>query len=202
MSILISPTLANEATPYYALAGAGGGGGVSALTAGPNVVLTPPSGVGSVQVSLSNVLTTSSTAPTTIATTWGAVGSYPTTSVAGLYTGSSFTPQNTGTHLIEVRCGFNVDSATSKAVINTTGEDFITIGLVNTTTSVLVSAIDLFPVPMSAAGNDYGLATSFVAPLVSTASYQLTRFATSAGGASFALGADNSGIQIKIIPLC
>jgi hypothetical protein len=201
MSVLLSSTLANPTTPYYALAGAGGGG-VTALTAGANVVLTPSTGVGSVQVSLSNVLTTSSTAPTTIATTWGAVGSYPTTSVAGLYTGSTFTPLNTGTHLIEVRCGFNVDSATTKAVINTTGEEFITIGIVNTTTSVLVAAIDLFPVPMSASGNDYGLATSFVAPLVSTASYQLTRFATSAGGAAFALGADNSGIQMKIIPLC
>ena len=201
MSLLISTTLANPTTPYYALAGAGGGG-VSALTAGANVVLTPSSGVGSVQVSLSNVLTTSSTAPTTIATTWGAVGSYPTTSVAGLYTGSSFTPQNTGTHLIEVRCGFNVDAATTKAVINTTGEEFIIIGIVNTTTNVLVSAIDLFPVPMSAAGNDYGLSTSFVAPLVSTATYQLTRFATSAGGVAFSLGADNSAVQIAIIPLC
>jgi hypothetical protein len=201
MSVLLSSTLANSTTPYYALAGAGGGG-VTDLTAGANIALTPPSGVGSVQVAVTGVLTTSSTAPSTIATTWGAVGSYPTTSVAGLYTGSSFTPLNTGTHLIEVRCGFNVDSATTKAVINTTGEDFITIGIVNTTTSVLVSAIDLFPVPMSAAGNDYALSTSFVAPLVSTATYQLTRFATSAGGASFALGADNSGIQIKIIPLC
>ena len=201
MSLLISTTLANPTTPYYALAGAGGGG-VSALTAGANVVLTPPTGVGSVQVSLSNVLTTSSTAPTTIATTWGAVGSYPTTSVAGLYTGSSFTPQNTGTHLIEVRCGFNVDSATTKAVINTTGEEFITIGLVNTTTNVLVSAISVFPVPMSAAGNDYSLTASFVAPLVSTATYQLTRFATSAGGVAFSLGADNSAVQIAIIPLC
>jgi hypothetical protein len=202
MSVLLSSTLANPSTSYYALAGSGGAGGVSDLTAGPNVVLTPPTGIGSVQVSLSNVLTTSSTAPTTIATTWGAVGSYPTTSVAGLYTGSSFTPQNTGTHLIEVRCGFNVDAATTKAVINTTGEEFITIGLVNTTTNVLVSAINVFPVPMSAAGNDYGLSTSFVAPLVSTATYQLTRFATSAGGVAFSLGADNSAVQIAIIPLC
>lgn len=200
MSILISPTLANPATPYYALAGAGGGG-VTALTAGANVVLTPSSGVGSVQVSLSNVLTTSSTAPTTIAGTWGAVGSYPTTSITGIVTGAEFTPQNTGTHLIEARCGFNVDSASSKAVINTTGEEFVTIGLINSA-NVLVSAVDLFPVPMSAAGNDYALATSFVAPLVTTLSYQLTRFATSAGGASFALGADNSAVQIKIIPLC
>ena len=200
MSILISPTLANLATPYYALAGAGGGG-VSALTAGANVVLTPPSGVGSVQVSLSNVLTTSSTAPTTIAGTWGAVGSYPTTSITGIVGGAQFTPQNTGTHLIEVRCGFNVDSATTKAVINTTGEEFVTIGVINAA-NVLVAAVDLFPVPMSAAGNDYALATSFVAPLLSTTTYQLTRFATSAGGASFALGADNSAVQIKIIPLC
>jgi hypothetical protein len=200
MSVLLSSTLANPTTPYYALAGAGGGG-VSALTAGANVVLTPSSGVGSVQVSLSNVLTTSSTAPTTIAGTWGAVGSYPTTSITGIVTGAEFTPQNTGTHLIEARCGFNVDSASSKAVINTTGEEFVTIGLINSA-NVLVSAIDLFPVPMAAAGNDYALATSFVAPLVTTLSYQLTRFATSAGGASFALGADNSAVQIKIIPLC
>jgi hypothetical protein len=95
-----------------------------------------------------------------------------------------------------------VDSATSKAVVNTTGEELITIGIVNTSTSVIVAAIDVFPVPMAAAGNDYALATSFVAPLVSAAPYQLTRFATSAGGAAFALGADNSGIQMKIIPLC
>jgi len=201
MSVLLSSTLANSSTPYYALAGAGGGG-VSALTAGANVVLTPPSGVGSVQVSLSNVLTTSSTSPTTIATTWGAVGSYPTTSVAGLYTGGSFTAQNTGTHLIEARCGFNVDAATTKAVINTTGQEFISIGIVNTSTSVIVSAINVFPVPMPAAGNDYGLATSFVALLVAGSTYQLTRYATSAGGATFALGADNSAVQIAIIPLC
>lgn len=200
MSVLLSSTLANPTTPYYALAGAGGGG-VSALTAGANVVLTPSSGVGSVQVSLSNVLTTSSTAPTTIAGAWGAVGSYPTTSITGIVTGAEFTPQNTGTHLVEVRCGFNVDSATTKAVINTTGEEFVTIGLINSA-NVLVSAIDLFPVPMAAVGNDYALATTFVAPLVTTLSYQLTRFATSAGGASFALGADNSAVQIKIIPLC
>jgi hypothetical protein len=41
-----------------------------------------------------------------------------------------------------------------------------------------------------------------VAPLVAAAPSQLTRYATSAGGAAFALGADNSGIQMKIIPLC
>ena len=175
--------------------------GVSALTAGANVVLTPPTGVGSVQVSLSNVLTTSTTAPTTIAGTWGAVGSYPTTSITGIVGGAQFTPQNTGTHLIEVRCGFNVDSATTKAVINTTGEEFITIGVINAT-NVLVAAVDVFPVPMSATGNDYALATSFVAPMLSTTTYQLTRFATSVGGAAFALGADNSAVQIKIIPLC
>jgi hypothetical protein len=201
MSVLLSSTLANPSTSYYALAGSGGAGGVSDLTAGANVVLTPSSGIGSVQVSLTGVLTSSSTAPTTLATTWGAVGSYPTTSATGLYTGGSFTPQNTGTHLIEVRCGFNVDAATTKAVINTTGEEFITIGLVNSS-SVLVSAINVFPVVMSAGGNDYALTASFVAPLLSTTTYQLTRFATSAGGATFALGADNSGIQIKIIPLC
>lgn len=198
MSILLSSTLANESTPYYALAGAGGGG-VTDLTAGPNIVLTPSSGVGSVQVSLSNVLTTSTTAPTTIATTWGDPP-YPTTIGGGQYTGSTFTPQNTGTHLIEVRCGFNVDSATSKAVVNTTGEEFITIGLVNSG-NVLVAAIDLFPVPMAAAGNDYSLATSFVAPLVNTLSYQVTRFATNSG-ANLSLGAANSAIQVKIIPLC
>lgn len=198
MSILLSSTLANESTPYYALAGAGGGG-VSALTAGSNVVLTPSSGIGSVEVSLTGVLTSNSTAPTTIAATWGPPP-YPTTIGAGQYTGSTFTPQNTGTHLIEVRCGFNVDSATSKAVVNTTGEDFITIGLVNSA-NVLVSAIDVFPVPMAATGNDYGIATSFVAPLVTTLSYQLTRFATNAG-TNLSLGADNSAIQMKIIPLC
>jgi hypothetical protein len=198
MSILISPTLANVSTPYYALAG-GGQGQVDQIVAGANIALTPSSGVGNVQVAVTGVLTSNSTAPTTIATTWGPAP-YPTTSAAGLYTGSTFTPQNTGTHLIEVRCGFNVDSASSKAVVNTTGEDFITIGLVNSG-NVLVSAIDLFPVPMAAAGNDYGLATSFVAPLVNTLSYQLTRFATNAG-TTLSLGADNSGIQIKIIPLC
>jgi len=198
MSILISPTLANVSTPYYALAGAGGGG-VSSLTAGANVVLTPSSGIGSVQVSLTGVLTSNSTAPTTIVATWGPAP-YPTTSVAGLYTGSTFTPQDTGTHLVEVRCGFNVDSATSKAVVNTTGEDFITIGLVNSN-NVLVSAIDLFPVPMAAAGNDYLIATSFVAQLVNTLSYQLTRFATNAG-TNLSLGADNSAVQAVIIPLC
>ena len=200
MSLLISTTLANPTTPYYALAG-GGQGQVDQIVAGANIALTPPSGVGNVQVAVTGVLTTSSTAPTTIAVAWGAAP-YPTTSVAGLYTGSSFTAQNTGTHLIEGRCGFNVDAATTKAVINTTGEELITIGLVNTSTSVVVAAIDLFPVPMSAAGNDYGLATSFVAPLVAGSVYQLTRFATSAGGVAFSLGADNSAVQIKIIPLC
>jgi len=200
MSLLISTTLANPTTPYYALAG-GGQGQVDQIVAGANIALTPPSGVGNVQVAVTGVLTTSSTAPTTIAVAWGAAP-YPTTSVAGLYTGSSFTAQNTGTHLIEGRCGFNVDSATSKAVVNTTGEELITIGIVNTTTSVVVAAIDLFPVPMSAAGNDYGLATSFVAPLVAGTVYQLTRFATSAGSVAFSLGADNSAVQIKIIPLC
>ena len=200
MSCLAACIQPNPQGYYFSSAGAGGGG-VSALTAGANVVLTPPTGVGSVQVSLSNVLTTSSTAPTTIAGTWGAVGSYPTTTITGIVGGAQFTPANTGTHLIEARCGFNVDPATTKAVINTTGQEFITIGLINSA-NVLVAAVDVFPVPMSAAGNDYALATSFVAPLVNTLSYQLTRFATSAGGASFALGADNSAVQIKIIPLC
>jgi hypothetical protein len=38
MSILISPTLANETSPYYALAGAGGGGGgVSSFTNGGQI---------------------------------------------------------------------------------------------------------------------------------------------------------------------
>lgn len=198
MSILISSTLANESTPYYALAGAGGGG-VSSLTAGSNVVLTPSSGIGSVQVSLSGVLTTNSTAPTTIVTTWGDAP-YPTTSVSGLYTGSSFTPQTTGSHLIEVRCGFNVDPATSRAVVNTTGQDFVTIGLVNSG-NVLVSAISLFPVPMAAAGNDYSIATSFTAQLVNTLSYQVTRFATNSGS-TLSLGATNSAVQVVITPLC
>lgn len=198
MSILLSSTLANESTSYYALAGAGGGG-VSSLTAGSNVVLTPSSGIGSVQVSLSGVLTTNSTAPTTIVTTWGDAP-YPTTISAGQYTGSTYTPLNTGTHLIEVRCGFNVDAGAGKAVVNTTGEDFVTIGLVNSG-NVLVSAVSLFPVPMAAAGNDYSLATSFTTQLVNTLSYQVTRFATNAGS-TLSLGATNSAVQVVIIPLC
>lgn len=198
MSVLLSSTLANSTTPYYALAG-GGQGQVDQIVAGANIALTPSSGVGNVQVAVTGVLTSNSTAPTTIATTWGDPP-YPTTIGAGQYTGSTFTPQNTGTHLIEVRCGFNVDSATSKAVVNTTGEEFITVGLVNSG-NVLVAAIDLFPVPMAAAGNDYALATSFVAPLVNTLSYQITRFATNSG-TNLSLGAANSAVQVKIIPLC
>ena len=198
MSCLAACIQPNPQGYYFTDANAAG---VSALTAGANVVLTPPSGVGSVQVSLSNVLTTASTAPTSIVVAWGPAP-YPTTSVAGLYTGSSFTAQNTGTHLIEVRCGFNVDAATTKAVVNTTGEEFITVGLVNTTSSVLVAAISVFPVVMSAAGNDYALTASFTAPLLAGTTYQLTRFATNAGGVGFSLGADTSAVQINIIPLC
>ena len=198
MSLLLSSTLANPTTPYYALAGAGGSG-VSALTAGSNVVLTPSSGVGSVQVSLSNVLTTSSTAPTTITSAWGDPP-YPTTIAGGQYTGTTYNPINTGTHLVEVKLGFNVDAGAGKAVVNSTAQEFVTVGLVNSA-NVLVASINTFPVPMAASGNDYGLSATFTAQLVNTLSYQITRFATDSG-TNLSLGAANSAVSATIIPLC
>jgi hypothetical protein len=45
MSILISPTLANESTPYYALNGSGGGtAGVSSVIAGAGIGVSAPTG--------------------------------------------------------------------------------------------------------------------------------------------------------------
>jgi hypothetical protein len=49
MSILLSSTLANESSPYYALAGAVGGG-VTQIVAGTNVTISPVGGTGAVTV--------------------------------------------------------------------------------------------------------------------------------------------------------
>jgi len=55
MSILISPTLANESTPYYALTGSGGGSsGVSSITAGAGIGVS--SATGAVTISNTGVL--------------------------------------------------------------------------------------------------------------------------------------------------
>jgi len=51
MSVLLSSTLANESTPYYALAGAGGGG-VSQIVAGDaSISVSPAGGTGVVTLS-------------------------------------------------------------------------------------------------------------------------------------------------------
>ena len=47
MSILISPTLANDSTPYYALASSAG---VSQIVAGSNITLSPSGGTGAVTI--------------------------------------------------------------------------------------------------------------------------------------------------------
>lgn len=54
MSILISPTLANESTPYYALASSAG---VSQIVAGSNITLSPSGGTGAVTVNATSVMT-------------------------------------------------------------------------------------------------------------------------------------------------
>jgi hypothetical protein len=80
MSILLSSTLANESTPYYALAGGAGGNFIPAITN-----------------------TTSLVAP------WGAVGAgYPLTPASGVVVGQTYVAPRTGTYLCEVAMGFNV----------------------------------------------------------------------------------------------
>jgi hypothetical protein len=57
MSILLSSTLANESTSYYALAGAGAGG-VDQITAGLGVTITPSGGTGNVNVAVPGAMIT------------------------------------------------------------------------------------------------------------------------------------------------
>ena len=196
MSILISPTLANLQTPYYALAGTDGGN-VSQITAGSNVVLNPSSGEGVVQISLSGVLTA---ALTTATVTWSGTP-YPTTVGTGR-TSNAFFPPRTGTYLCETTFSFNVNP---ESVVNTTGYEFITAGIVNGLGApVVAGAVSVFPVNMPpTGGNDYSLKSSFVATLNSGLSggYDLYRIATNSG-ANLSLGAAGSSVTWNIIQLC
>ena len=197
MSLLLSSTLANPTTPYYALAGAGGGG-VSALTAGSNVVLTPSSGVGSVQVSLSNVLTTSSTTPTTLSAPWGAVGGYPTTPASGQVVGQTFVAPRSGAYLCEVGMGFNVSPS---AVVAGTG-DLVTIGLnYNEPFFGIIGSGTLQPLNMPSSATDYSLKTSFIAILTGGATYKLFWYVNNTS-TTLNLGEASGGGGITILPLC
>jgi len=80
MSILISPTLANDATPYYLTSASISGEFVPAIT---------------------------SVAP--LSAVWGAVGAgYPLTAAAGQVVGQTFVAPRSGFYLVEVNMGFNV----------------------------------------------------------------------------------------------
>ena len=79
MSILISPTLANESTPYYLTAGDVSGDYVPAIT---------------------NF--------TSLTGQYGAIGTYPTTPATGVVAGQTFVAPRSGAYLIEGASGFNV----------------------------------------------------------------------------------------------
>jgi hypothetical protein len=72
MSILISPTLANESTPYYALNGSGGGGGsgVTSVIAGAGIGVS--SATGAVTISNTGVLNVTAGTGVTVTGTAGA----------------------------------------------------------------------------------------------------------------------------------
>jgi hypothetical protein len=195
MSVLLSSTLANPTTPYYALAGAGGGG-VTSIVAGTNIAVNQATGA--VTVSAPAVIP-AVTSTTTLSAPWGAVGAgYPLTPLSGQVAGQTYVAPRTGVYLCQVNMGFNVNPS---AIVSGVG-DLVSTGLAfNEPFFGIIGSGTLQPLNMPSSGADYGIETSFTVNLTAGVTYTLYWFAVPTSG-TLNLGEANGGVSIKIIPLC
>lgn len=202
MSILLSSTLANESTSYYALAGAGGGGvgslnglsGALSLASGDGSVTITPAG-SSINLAVASGIPAVAS-PTTLTSLWGSAP-YPTGAAAGVDGTQTFIAPRSGVYLVECGFGFNVNPE-SVVVGNS---DLVTAGLAIVSPISVLGAGTIHPVPMASTGADYGLQSSFFVTLVAGQAYALTKFVTDIS-TTLVLGAASSSVSLKIVPLC
>ena len=195
MSILISPTLANESTPYYALASAVGGG-VTQVVAGSNITLSPSGGTGAVTVTAAAVPAVVAL-PAFLTGDFG-VAPYPTSPAAGQVAGQDYVAPRTGIYLLQVSATFNVNPA---AVVAPAG-DILNIALVTSVPSFTVTRLgSVIPASMPSSGSDYFLRTSFLASLTAGQTYSLAWYINNTSG-TMDLGDSNGGVSMSLVPLC
>lgn len=191
MSILLCSTLANETTPYYGLAGSGA---VSQIVAGTSISLSPSGGTGAVTVSSTAVPAAAS--PTELTSAWGA-GPYPTSPATGLDGTQTYVAPRSGVYLLQFIFAFNVNPES----VVTGPSDFISAGICTSGPFAQLSACQVFPVVMSAAGADYALRGSAYATLVAGTTYTLNKWVDNISTTLVLAGA-TSNVTIRIVPLC
>jgi len=193
MSILISPTLANLSTPYYAIAG-GAGSGVTEIVAGANIAVNQATGA--VTVSATGLVPTVSSV-TYVASSWGSAP-YPSSAIAGQVAGQTYVPARSGVYLCQVNMGFNIGPS---AVVAGVG-DLVNVGLVTGEPFFLVlGAATLQPLNMPNTGSDYGLKSLFLVTLNAGQTYNLSWWVNNTS-TTLALGETNGGPLVNFVPLC
>jgi len=194
MSILISPTLANPATPYYAIAG-GAGSGVTEILAGTNIGVNQATGA--VTVSATGLIP-ALPSTSSVGSQWGAVGTYPTTVAGGQVAGQTYVAPRTGIYLCQVAMGFNVGP--SAVVVG--ASDFVSVALVTGEPFFfVVGGTNIQPLNMPSSGSDYGLKSTFLVSLNAGQTYNLSWFVVNIS-TTLNLGETNGGPAINFVPLC
>lgn len=172
MSILLSSTLANESTPYYALAGS---------TISGDFIPAIPSNF------------------TSLTAQWGASGAYPTTPAGGVVSGQTYTAPRTGAYLCEVAMGFNIGP---EAVVAGTGDLVTTGIARTDTGFAISGSSTLQPINMpGTGGSDYSIRSSFPASLVAGGTYSLFWYVNN-NSTTLDLGGASGACGLSILPLC
>jgi len=123
---------------------------------------------------------------------------YPSTPATGSVPFPAYVVPRTGIYLIQVNAAFNVNPE----VVTINPSDFIQCGIGNfAPVTPVLSAINLKPWSMAAAGQDYSVTGTFTTLLTAGDTVNLFYWVYNPT-ATIDLGGTTGGIQIKVLPLC